>query len=108
MNSAMDDTVKFGSLGYRWQPNSPEEILDAVKEMIELVETDSFDRPRTPEQELFHRYRLEIIDSLWSPVERKGVSKYSQAKSSESRISASFAARYFGSGQLQAAHTEAS
>ena len=95
MTEARDNTVEFDALGYRWQPNSPEEILDAVKEMLELVETNSFNQPRTPEQELFHQYRLELLDCLWSPEKRQGNWKYSSTRSSESRISASFAARHF-------------
>lgn len=100
INPDMDDTVSFDSLGYRWQPNSPDEILEAVQEMFQLTETDSFDNPRTAEQELFHLYRREILDYLWPP-NGTGIGKYAKIKSSQSRISATFAARHFGNVELR-------
>ena len=99
INPAMDDAVSFDSLGYRWQQNSPDEILEAVQDMLEVTEANSFDDPRTAEQELFHQYRLEILDSLWS--NGTVITKYSVIKSSQSRISAPFAARYFGNVEQQ-------
>ena len=99
INPAMDDAVSFDSLGYRWQQNSPDEILEAVQDMLELTEANAFDDPRTAEQELFHQYRLEILDSLCS--NGTVITKYSVIKSSQSRISAPFAARYFGNVEQQ-------
>jgi len=99
INPYMDDTASFSALGYEWQKNSPEEILEAVQEMDRLVETDSFDVPPTTEQAYFHQNRLQILDSLWSATERKGMVKYSAIRSSRSRVSAPYAARHFTASQ---------
>ena len=87
--------IQFDSLGYKWGSNTPEEILEATKEMLQLVEANGFNSPRTPEQDLFHSYRLEAIDSLWSRSDQKGDSRYAKLRTSESRISATFASRHF-------------
>ncbi len=91
----MNDSVKFEEMGYQWISNDPADILEAAREMLHLVETNSFDGPMTTEQELFHRYRLDALDSIWSPEEGVGKPRWSNVRSAESRISATFAARYF-------------
>ncbi len=91
----MNDTVKFEAMGFRWESNKPEDILEATKEMLYMIETDSFDRKRTKEQELFHQLRLKAVDSLCSTLQVHGKYRFSNGRSSQSRISATFAARYF-------------
>lgn len=96
--SKMNDTLHFAALGYRCQPNSPEEILEATKEILDLIENDSFDHPRSTEQELFHQYRLQAVNALWSQAQHSGDNRFSPVRSSQSRISASFAAHYLTNG----------
>ena len=98
----MNDSVALDAMGYRWISNEPDAIVDATREMFDLVETNSFERPRTREQELFHRYRLEALDALWSPVDQRGNPRWSNVRSAESRISATFASRYFSNEKLEA------
>ena len=90
----INDPFHFEELGYRTQSNSPEDILKATQEMLHLVKNNSFDGPRSQEQELFHQLRLKALDSLWSVETDSGNDLYSKLSSSQSRISASFAERY--------------
>lgn len=91
----MNDPFKFASLGLAWKPNRPEDILEATREMFYLIETNSFDRERTKEQELFYQLRLKAVDHLCSTLQGSGKYRFSNGRSSQSRISATFAARYF-------------
>ncbi len=91
----MNDGVKFEAMGFGWVSNKPEDILAATKEMLYLIEANSFDRQRTKEQELFHRLRLQAIDYLCSTLTGPGKYRFSNGRSAQSRISATFAARYF-------------
>ncbi len=95
MRCVINDPVKFASVGLRWEPNLPEDILEATKEMLNLIETNGFDQKRTKEQELFHQLRLKAVDYLCSTLEGHGKFRFSNGRSSQSRISATFAARYF-------------
>jgi hypothetical protein len=95
MRCVINKGLLFESLGLMWLPNKPEDILEATKELLYLIENDAFDRPRTKEQELFHQLRLKAIDYLCSTLEGPGKFRYSNGRSSQSRISATFAARYF-------------
>lgn len=99
--STMSNSFQFDALGYRCQTNTPEDILEATKEMLNLIENDSFNHPRSTEQELFHQKRLDTLDRISSPEQRLGNDKYITLRSSESRISAAFAARYLSAGQSQ-------
>lgn len=101
----MNDSLMFGDLGYQWVSNSPDDILEASKEMLKLIETDSFDAPKTIEQQLFHQYRLEAINSIWSPSTQLGNPRFSNVQSAESRISAAFAKRYFAAENLEPINT---
>lgn len=104
-NYASDNAQKYEDMGYRWLPNTPEDILEATKEMMDLIESDSFDRPRTKEQEMFHQYRLDEVNFLASSPESNGETRliFSKVSSAESRISATFAARHFANEEVQAA-----
>ncbi len=95
MRCVINDPVKFASVGLRWEPNLPEDILEATKEMLNLIETNGFDQKRTKEQELFHQLRLKAVDYLCSTLEGHGKFRFSNGRSSQSRISATFATRYF-------------
>jgi putative glycosyltransferase (TIGR04372 family) len=95
----IQDGLRFEEMGYEWLSNTPEDILEATKEILELVNTGAFDSPRTREQEMFHQYRLNALDAIWSKSERRGHIRFSNVSSSESRISAVFAARYFACGE---------
>ncbi len=90
-----DNAQMYEASGYRWESNTPEDILEATKEMLHLVETNSFGLPRTKEQEQFHNYRLEALESLWMSSERRWDVSFSELHKPESRVSATFAARYF-------------
>ncbi len=101
----MNDAVKFEAMGFRWESNKPEDILEATKEMLYRIETDSFDRKRTKEQELFHQLRLKAVDFLCSTLQGHGKFRFSNGRSSQSRISATFAARYFAQEASQRARS---
>jgi hypothetical protein len=96
MTCLINDPIRFESVGLRWEPNLPEDILEATKEMLYLIENDAFDRERTKEQELFHQLRLRAIDYLCAMLQGSGKYRFSNGRTAQSRISAAFAARYFG------------
>ena len=80
---------------YRCLSNTPEDILEATKEMLHLVDTDSFGGPMTKEQELFHQYRMEALEAGGSlPAARRDMS-FADLHQARSRISSTYVARYF-------------
>ena len=93
--STLNDSIMLEAMGYRWVSNSPEDILKATEEMLHLIESDAFDSPRSSVQELFHQYRLRALDSLWSPSEGRGNPRWSNVRTTGSRLSATFASRHF-------------
>jgi len=100
--STTHNAVVLNDMGYRWEPNTAEEILDATKEMVELVESGSFGHPMTDEQEYFHRRRNEAVRSMLTPDQPFFNCKWSGLQNSRSRISASYASKHFRSEASQA------
>ena len=95
MHCVINDPIKFESIGLKWESNLPEDILEATKEMLNLIENDAFDQKRTKEQELSHQLRLQAIDYLCANLSGTGALRFSNGRSSQSRISSTFATRYF-------------
>ena len=95
LRSVMNDPFRFESIGLRWESNLPEDILEATKEMLYLIENNAFDQERTREQELFHQLRIKATDYLCSNLQGSGKYRFSNGRSAQSRISATFAACYF-------------
>jgi len=93
--STVFNTVAFQDMGYHWEPNTAEEILESTVEMMDLVEKDSFDSPLTEEQEYSHRCRKDALSSMRPLGGPYGDTKWSQMQEPQSRISESFAARCF-------------
>lgn len=99
---AADSAFKLQALGYSWLRNTPEQILEATKEMLNLVETNSFDGPRSKEQEQFHQYRLQEVIHLSSEESAEDLRfMYSRLWTAESRISATFAAHHVAKDEVR-------
>ena len=87
-------TGAFREMGYQWLPNTPEDILEATKEMLALVESDSFGAPMTEEQEYFDGCAKEALSILIQPGTITNV-KWSYQTDFHSRVSSTFASRYY-------------
>ena len=92
--STVYNTVTFRDMGYHWEPNTAQEILDSTVEMVDLVEREAFGGPMTEEQEYFHRCRQEAVASMWPLGGPYGDPKWSQVQKTESRISAAYGAKH--------------
>ena len=93
--STIFNTGEFREMGYQWLPNTPEEILDATKEMIELVANDSFGGPKTKEQEYFDVCLKEALSILYPPGALRNDSRWAFQKDYHSRVSSTFAFQHF-------------
>jgi len=102
---SMNDQVMAEDMGYRSLPNTPQDVLDSTIEMHHLVESGSFNQPRTREQEFFHQYRLETLDFLRYSLWRD---RWSNVRAAESRLSATFGARHFAGEEYTPINVDAS
>lgn len=93
--SNVHNAVTFREMGYEWCPNTPEDILESTKEMLDLIDTGCFDSNMTDEQLYFHTCRNSALEELWSPGFDVGDSNWSKVFDSRSRISSTFAEKHF-------------
>ena len=88
-------TGAFRDMGYQWLPNTPEDILEATKEMMSLVEHDAFGDSMTEQQEYFDGCVKKALSVLYQPGTPNRDFKWSYQTDFHSRISSTFASRYY-------------